>query len=143
MDKKRLIRRKYLFKRKKNFFEIKNTFFEPLKNLIKKTNGKDIKNISLYFPSNFEVNVLKILDIQYFKKFKFSLPIISKNHVMNFYLWKNKDILLINKYGIPEPQKTLKIEPKLILVPLLAFDKYKNRIGYGKGYYEDKSVHKM
>ena len=29
-----------------------------------------------------------------------------------------------------------KINPEVILVPLLAFDKYKNRIGYGRGYYD-------
>ena len=55
---------------------------------------------------------------------------------MNFYKWKKNDILLINKYGIPEPKISKKIVPKIIFVPLLAFDKYKNRIGYGKGYYD-------
>ena len=28
------------------------------------------------------------------------------------------------------------ITPDLIVVPLLAFDKSKNRLGYGKGYYD-------
>ena len=49
---------------------------------------------------------------------------------------EKNDILLINKYGIPEPKISKKIVPKIIFVPLLAFDKYKNRIGYGKGYYD-------
>ena len=35
MDKKELIRKKYLFKRKKNFFQINENFFNPLKKLIK------------------------------------------------------------------------------------------------------------
>ena len=26
--------------------------------------------------------------------------------------------------------------PDIVLVPLLAFDKYKNRLGYGKGFYD-------
>ena len=60
---------------------------------------------------------------------------------MNFYQWKNNDILLLNKYGIPEPVKSKKVTPNLILLPLLAFDKNKNRIGYGKGYY-DKYLNK-
>ena len=34
-----------------------------------------------------------------------------------------------------------KIIPSTILVPLLAFDKKKNRIGYGKGFY-DKYLNK-
>ena len=50
--------------------------------------------------------------------------------------------LLLNKYGIPEPKKSKKILPNLILVPLLAFDEKKNRLGYGKGFY-DKYLHKL
>ena len=135
MDKKRLIREKYLLQRKKHFFEIKKNFFTPIINLIKKKPFKKKTNISLYYPSNFEVNILKILDVDYFKRYNFSLPVIKKKE-MNFYKWKKNDILLINKYGIPEPKISKKIVPKIIFVPLLAFDKDKNRIGYGKGYYD-------
>tara|TARA_B100001121_G_scaffold307626_1_gene329555 strand:+ start:138 stop:689 length:552 start_codon:yes stop_codon:yes gene_type:complete len=135
MDKKRLIRKNFFLKRKKNFFEIKDTFFNPLKSLIKKIDKKKL-NISLYYPSNFEVNILKILDIDYFKRFDFSLPIIKKENEMHFYKWKKNDILMINKHGILEPKISKKITPRIILVPLIAFDKNKNRIGYGKGYYD-------
>ena len=55
---------------------------------------------------------------------------------MNFYKWRKNEVLALNKYGIPEPIKTKKIVPNIVLVPLLAFDKNKNRIGYGKGYYD-------
>ena len=37
--------------------------------------------------------------------------------------------------------KSKKIIPDIILVPLLAFDEYKNRLGYGKGFY-DKYLNK-
>ena len=54
---------------------------------------------------------------------------------MNEFLqMEKKKFLVVNKYGIPEPLKTKKIVPDIVLVPLLAFDKQKNRIGYGKGY---------
>ena len=60
---------------------------------------------------------------------------------MDFHTWRKNDILCLNKYGILEPIKSLKVEPSVILVPLIAFDKNKNRIGYGKGYY-DKILNK-
>ena len=136
MDKKSLIRKKYFLKRKKNFFNISERFFLPLINLIKKKGISKKAFISLYYPSSFEVDVLKILKIEFFKKFNFLLPIIHKNNSMEFYKWKHNEILYVNKYGIPEPTKTIKIIPSIMLIPLLAFDKDKNRLGYGKGYYD-------
>ena len=136
MDKKSLIRKKFFLKRKKKFFEISDKFFLPLINLIKKRGISKKAFISLYYPSSFEVDVLKILKVEYFKKFNFLLPIIQKNKSMEFYKWKHNEILYVNKYGIPEPIKTIKIIPSIMLVPLLAFDKDKNRLGYGKGYYD-------
>ena len=55
---------------------------------------------------------------------------------MHFYEWKKKDVLNVNKYGILEPLKSKAITPNIILVPLLAFDKFKNRLRYGKGFYD-------
>ena len=45
--------------------------------------------------------------------------------------------------GILEPDISKKmVIPDLIMVPLVAFDKNLNRIGYGKGYY-DRSLKKI
>ena len=45
--------------------------------------------------------------------------------------------MVVNKYGIPEPLAGKKaFLPDVILAPLIAFDKYNNRLGYGKGYYD-------
>ena len=142
MDKKRLIRNKYFLIRKKNYFNIDVNFFLPLVKLIKKIIKNKDKNIAIYFPNSYEVNVLKILEVEYFKKFNFLLPIIKKNNSMKFYKWKKNGVLLINKYGIPEPVKTKETIPSIVLLPLLAYDKNKNRIGYGKGFY-DKFLNKF
>ena len=62
---------------------------------------------------------------------------------MSFKSWVFKEPLYVNEYGILEPS-TLKKEiiPDLIMVPLVAYDKNLNRIGYGKGYY-DRSLKKI
>ena len=65
-----------------------------------------------------------------------SLPIIEKNNFMNFYKWSKNDILYLNKFGIPEPIKSKIVIPDIVLVPVLAFDNKKNRLGYGKGFYD-------
>ena len=55
---------------------------------------------------------------------------------MDFFEWSSKDPLLIGKIGIPEPTSKKKVYPDVLLVPLLAFNKYKFRLGYGGGYYD-------
>ena len=55
---------------------------------------------------------------------------------MNFFSWKNNDLLFVNKFGILEPAKTMTQVPDIILVPILAYDKNKYRLGYGKGFYD-------
>ena len=142
MDKKSLIRKKYLLKRKKEYFNIDHTFFNPLVRLLNKKKGGRKLVIAIYYPCNYEMNILKIFDSDFFKSDLFLLPIIEKNKSMNFYKWKKNDVLFLNKYGVPEPKKSKKIFPNLVLTPLLAFDRYKNRLGYGKGFY-DKYLHKL
>ncbi len=44
-----------------------------------------------------------------------------------------------NIYGVLEPIGGVKVDPKdieIMFVPLIAFDKNGNRVGYGKGYYD-------
>ena len=61
---------------------------------------------------------------------------------MDFYEWSFNDPLKINQYGIPEPNSKNLIYPDIILVPLVAFDKNLNRLGYGGGYY-DRFIEKL
>ena len=106
---------------------------------IKKLNSK---NIGGYYTSNYEIDDLELLVLLKKKNFKVSLPIIKKNNQMNFYNWSRNDLLKINKFGIPEPLTSKIIYPDILLVPLVAYDKYLNRLGYGGGYY-DRYIEKL
>ena len=129
------IRKKLLKIRKKR--GLKN--FEIDFNLILKI-LKNIKNTSKiiggYYPYNYEVDTINILKNFEKKSFQLSLPKIKKNSQMDFFSWSTKDPLIINKYGIPEPISEKVIYPSILLVPLVAFDKKFNRIGYGGGFYD-------
>ena len=135
MSPKSLIRKKFFLLRKRNYFQIDEKFFNPIIRLLKKQKKK-VSNISLYYPCYYEVDVLKILNLGFFKKTNFLLPKIKKNNSLDFFKWKKNDTLYLSKFGIPEPINSIKITPDVILLPLLAFDKKKNRIGYGKGFYD-------
>tara|TARA_B100001063_G_C16633488_1_gene487092 strand:+ start:387 stop:938 length:552 start_codon:yes stop_codon:yes gene_type:complete len=136
MNQKNLLRKKYCHLRKKNYYEIDQKFFFPLIKLIKSKFKKKNLRLALYYPSNFELNVLKVLDNNYIKNKNILLPIIESKDNMNFYSWEKNQALFVNKFGMLEPRKTKIKIPHFILIPVLAFDKYKYRLGYGKGFYD-------
>ena len=55
---------------------------------------------------------------------------------MLFKEWKADDKLIQGKYGIMTPSIKIYTTPKILIVPMLAFDKNKDRLGYGGGYYD-------
>lgn len=135
MLEKKEIRKKLLKIRKKNYFEISSRYFNPIIKFLKIKN-KTV-NVSLYYPVNYEVNIINIIELLKKKKVKMLLPVIKNNNKMNFIEWKPKDPLKVSSHGILEPVLNKKnLIPDIMLIPLLAFDDKKNRLGYGKGYYD-------
>ena len=128
------IRKKILKVRKKNSKNLEINFNNILKILNKcKTSGKIIGG---YYPYNHEIDAIKILEKFGRLGYQISLPKIKKNSQMDFFKWSIKDLLSINKHGIPEPVTDKIVYPNILLVPLVAFDKHLNRIGYGGGFYD-------
>jgi 5-formyltetrahydrofolate cyclo-ligase len=69
--------------------------------------------------------------------------IVSKsdfeNRKMTHFLLADATKIKINDYNIPEPIDGIEIPTskiEVVFVPLLAFDKKGNRVGYGKGFYD-------
>ena len=102
----------------------------------------NLKIIGGYYPSNYEINDLEILNYFFKRGSIISLPKIKKKSQMEFYKWYKNDPLLINKYGIPEPKTANRVYPDILFVPLVAFDKKLNRLGYGGGFY-DRYIQKI
>jgi len=135
------LRKKILKLREVENFKNIKIDFDNVFDLLKKNNLTK-KCIGGYFPVNHEIDDLEILKKLKKKKYQISLPVIKKNFDMDFYRWSFDDPLKINKYGIPEPFSKQLIYPDILLVPLVAFDKNLNRLGYGGGYY-DRVIDKL
>ena len=129
------IRKKILKIRKQKNFNNYNFSFKYILKILKKKKIRG-KIVGGYYPYNYEVDVMKILNNFEKKKYLISLPKIKKNYKMNFFNWSFKEPLMINKYGIPEPTSNKIIYPSIFLVPLVAYDEKLYRIGYGGGYYD-------
>ena len=135
------LRKKILKVRQK--FDTKNIQlnFNQIIKILKKEKITN-KIIGGYYPVNFEIDDLTLLKKFRKNKFNISLPVITKNFQMDFYLWSFSEPLKINKYGIPEPESKNIVYPDVLLIPLVAFDKNLNRLGYGGGYY-DRLIEKL
>ena len=129
------IRKKILGIRKNYQVKNKKINFKEILNILKESKIKK-KIIGGYYPYNYEINSIHILEKFEKKKYRISLPKIRKNSQMDFFQWSFKDPLTINKYGIPEPISTKIQFPNILLVPLVAYDKDLNRLGYGGGFYD-------
>ncbi|MBV1693072.1 MAG: 5-formyltetrahydrofolate cyclo-ligase [Hyphomicrobiales bacterium] len=73
-----------------------------------------------------------------------ALPVmVAKAAPLVFRAWRPGDPLIERAWGIREPADTLPaVEPDVLLVPLLAFDRAGGRLGYGGGYY-DRTLHAL
>ena len=66
------------------------------------------------------------------------LPKMEGDDLTHFLLTDNT-ILKTNQWNVPEPVEGISVESskiEVVFVPLLAFDKHGNRVGYGKGFYD-------
>jgi 5-formyltetrahydrofolate cyclo-ligase len=75
-----------------------------------------------------------------FPDLRISLPrtVIKTRQLQNFY-FDDRFPLKKNKWGLEEPtqgEATAISDIDLVIVPLVAFDKKGNRVGYGKGFYD-------
>ncbi len=130
------IRKKILEIRKIKNIRNKYISFIKIYNLLKGFSNFKMKIIGGYYPVNYEVDDLKILRQFEKKKMKVALPIVKKNFKMEFMQCSLNGPFDINNYGIPEPKISKIVYPDILLVPLVAFDKKLNRLGYGAGFYD-------
>ncbi|SDA32205.1 5-formyltetrahydrofolate cyclo-ligase [Methylobacterium sp. UNC378MF] len=65
-----------------------------------------------------------------------ALPHVTPDGLV-FREWRMGDALVAGRFGLSEPDPSLPpVEPDALIVPLAAFDRSGQRIGYGRGYYD-------
>ncbi len=90
-------------------------------------------------PINGEVDTSPLIDYARAQQKNCYLPIVQPNNTMQFAHYLPNTPMQTNAWHIPEPISNNIIAPEslsLVLVPLLAFNQQRHRLGYGKGYYD-------
>ena len=94
--------------------------------------------VSGFMPLKSEINPLPLMRKLSGAGAELALPVVAgrgKPLIMRRWRWGAP--LAAGVWGIREPtSESPQIEPDILLVPLLAFDRSGHRIGYGAGYYD-------
>ena len=101
------------------------------------------EHIGFYFANSAlaEIDTRFILTKALTVKKRCYMPVLNENntYTLSFAKIQAQSDYMKNKYNILEPISTNFIVPEeldLVLVPLLGYDKNKNRLGMGAGYYD-------
>lgn len=94
--------------------------------------------VSGYWPMRDEIDPLPALEALYERGHEAGLPVMpGKDQPLVFRRWMPESTLVDGGFGtrIP-PEDAPRVVPRVLLVPLLAFDRDGYRLGYGGGFYD-------
>ncbi len=100
--------------------------------------------VSGFAPMESEINPLTLMKVLAAAGARLALPVVAgKDRPLVMREWHFGAPLVAGVWGIREPPADApEVEPDILLVPLLAFDRAGHRLGYGAGYY-DRTIHEL
>jgi len=104
---------------------------------------KRAKRIAVYLSNDGEIDLQPTINWIWRSGKQCYLPVLNKNKAGHLFFspYQNRQILVKNRFGIPEPKYSIKKmhlarQIDVILMPLVGFDRNGNRIGMGGGFYD-------
>jgi 5-formyltetrahydrofolate cyclo-ligase len=96
------------------------------------------QRVSAYWPMRDEADTRFLLQALAYHEFTTCLPaVVGRGRPLVFRRWKSGDPMVQGGMGIFEPSAAApEVEPGLLFVPLAAFDRRGQRLGYGAGHFD-------
>lgn len=100
------------------------------------------KAIAGYMPIRTEVSPLPVM-AEMVAQGAVGVPVIlGAGQPLEFHRWTPDCAMIEGAFGAMVPQDGIDVVPEVLIVPLVAFDRAGNRLGYGGGFY-DRTLEKL
>lgn len=92
--------------------------------------------VGAFWPIRSEIDPRPLIERLFARGQRVALPKVTKQGLV-FREWRAGEELVTGGFGLSEPRDDLPpLDPTALIVPLAAFDRAGQRIGYGAGYYD-------
>lgn len=122
-----------------DYIDVKRMSSKVIYNLIKILKNIEFDVVCSYMPKNNEIDI-KPFNEEVLEYKKLYVPKIVSKGRMNFIEITKSSTYMVNKFNIQESINNNPIysddDKAIFIVPLIAFNRDKYRIGYGGGYYD-------
>ena len=96
----------------------------------------DAALVGAFWPIRSEVDPRPLIERLFARGQRVALPKVTPDGLV-FREWRAGEALVAGRFGLSEPRDDLPaLDPTALIVPLSAFDRRGQRIGYGRGYYD-------
>ncbi|MCJ2005700.1 5-formyltetrahydrofolate cyclo-ligase [Methylobacterium sp. E-016] len=92
--------------------------------------------VGAFWPIRSEADPRPLIERLFARGQRVALPKVTPDGLV-FREWRAGETLVAGRFGLSEPRDDLPaLDPTALIVPLAAFDRRGQRIGYGRGYYD-------